>query len=233
MSLLARYTRLRVDILLSKVMTPTKLAPTLPLLANGDRLHRAEFERRYTAALDVKKAELIEGIVYVASPLRFTPHAKPHAQIITWLGLYQASFPNTELGVEPTVRLDNENEPQPDIVLFRVDGNARVDEDGYIIGAPELVVEISASTTSYDLHDKKRAYQRNGVQEYIVWRTFDRAIDWFILEDGQYIRLEPNSASVFCSREFPGLWLDVDQLLAGNMQIVLKTLNEGLNSVSL
>ncbi len=78
-------------------MTTRQFSPTLPLLENGDRLHRAEFERRYAAAPDVKKAELIEGIVYVASPLRFTPHAKPHGNIITLLGMYQASTPTIRI----------------------------------------------------------------------------------------------------------------------------------------
>jgi Uma2 family endonuclease len=211
-------------------MTTAKISPTVPLLENGDRLHRAEFERRYTAAPDVKKAELIEGIVYVASPLRFTPHAKPHADLIGWLWTYKTAVGSIELGVEPTVRLDNENEPRPDVVLFRVGSNATIDDEGYIVGAPELVVEISASTTSYDLHDKKRAYQRNDVKEYIVWRTFDRAVDWFVLEDSKYVTLAPDRAGILCSREFPGLWLDIENLLAGNMQMVLQTLNEGMKS---
>lgn len=206
---------------------------TLPLLENGDRLHRGEFERRYAAAPDIKKAELIEGVVYVASPLRFVPHAEPHSQLITWLGVYQANVNGLKLGNEPTVRLDWDNEPQPDIVLFRLGGNARIDEDGYISGAPELVVEISASTTSYDLHDKKHAYQRNGVKEYIVWRTFDRAIDWFVLEDGKYVSMELGQQGILRSREFAGLWLNVRALLAGDMQTVLKILQEGMTCAGL
>jgi len=160
----------------------------LTILENGDRLNRAEFERRYIAS-NIKKAELIEGIVHVASPLRFTPHGKPHSNIITWLGTYQAAITGLEVGIEPTVRLDDDNEPQPDAVLFRVDGKAKIDDDGYISGAPELIAEIAASTVSYDLHSKKRTYERNGVKEYIVWRTLDRQIDWFILENGKYCRL--------------------------------------------
>jgi len=54
----------------------------LTILENGDRLNRDEFERRYIAS-NIKKAELIEGIVHVASPLRYTPHGKPHSHIIT------------------------------------------------------------------------------------------------------------------------------------------------------
>ncbi|WP_413173806.1 Uma2 family endonuclease [Anabaena azotica] len=211
-------------------MTIAKSSSTLPLLENGDRLHRAEFERRYAATPHVKKAELIEGIVYVASPLRFTPHAKPHGDLIGWLWTYKTAVGAIELGVEPTVRLDNDNEPQPDVVLFRVDGNAKIDDDGYITGAPELVVEISASTASYDLYDKKRVYQRNGVKEYIVWRTFDGEIDWFVLEDGKYIEMKPDAEGIIRSVEFAGLWLNVKALLAGDMQQVLKSLNEGMKS---
>ncbi|MEA5489904.1 Uma2 family endonuclease [Pseudanabaena sp. CCNP1317] len=157
--------------------------PTLTILENGDRLNRFEFERRYTAS-NIKKAELIEGLVYAASPLRFTPHAEPHGRIIGWLIAYQAMASGLKVGIEPTVRLDADNEPQPDAVLFRLGGNAQVDEDGYITGSPELIVEIAASTVSYDLHAKKRAYERNGVKEYIVWRTLDQQIDWFVLEKG-------------------------------------------------
>jgi Uma2 family endonuclease len=97
-----------------------------------------------------------------------------------------------------------------------------------MVGAPELVAEIAASSASYDLHAKKRAYERNGVREYLVWRTFDRQVDWFIWEDGEYLLLPPSDRGIVCSREFTGLWLNVDALLAGDMKAVLATLQEGL-----
>ncbi|MEI6427561.1 MAG: Uma2 family endonuclease [Pseudanabaena sp. ELA607] len=212
-------------------MVVTHASQLLPLLENGDRLNRNEFERRYAAAPDIKKAELIEGVVYVASPLRFVSHAQPHSDLIGLLWTYKMAVDDVFLGNEPTVRLDGDNEPQPDIVLFRSGGSARIDEDGYIVGAPELVVEIAASTTSYDLHDKKRAYQRNGIKEYLVWRTFDRAIDWFVLEDGRYIEMEPDPNGIYRSREFAGLWLNIAALLAGDMATVLRTLQEGIGAV--
>lgn len=193
------------------------------ILENGDRLNREEFERRYTAS-KIKKAELIEGIVHVASPLRFTSHGEPHSQIIGWLFTYQSMVAGLKVGIEPTVRLDDDNEPQPDAVLFRVDGNARIDEDGYISGAPELIAEIAASTVSYDLHSKKRIYELNGVKEYIVWRTLDRQIDWFILESGKYNQLEPDDSGIICSREFAGLRLDVNAILSNDVSAVLSAL---------
>ena len=204
------------------------LSPLI-ILENGDRLNRDEFERRYTAS-NIKKAELIEGIVHVASPLRYTPHGKPHSHIITWLGTYQAAIAELEVGIEPTVRLDCDNESQPDAVLFRLGGNAQIDADGYITGAPELIAEIAASTVSYDLHSKKRTYERSGVKEYIVWRTLDGQIDWFILENGAYRNLEPDAAGIIRSQEFAGLWLNVNAILSSDMSTVLKTLQTGLAS---
>jgi len=201
----------------------------LTILENGDRLNRDEFEHRYTAS-NIKKAELIEGIVHVASPLRYTSHGKPHSQIIGWLVTYQSMVAGLEVGIEPTVRLDHDNEPQPDAVLFRLGGNAQIDADGYITGAPELLAEIAASTVSYDLHSKKRTYERSGVKEYIVWRTLDGQIDWFILENGAYRNLEPDAAGIIRSQEFAGLWLNVNAILSSDMSTVLKTLQTGLAS---
>ncbi|MFB2934879.1 Uma2 family endonuclease [Aerosakkonemataceae cyanobacterium BLCC-F154] len=205
----------------------------LPPLSNGDRLTRPEFERRYHAMPEVKKAELIEGVVYMASPLRFRPHAKPHGRLITWLGVYEAATPQVEMGIEPTVRLDIDNEPQPDGVLLisqESGGNSTLSEDGYLEGSPELVIEIAASSAAIDLRDKKRAYRRNGVQEYIVWQVFEQIIDWFSLQDGDYVSLMPNEQGVICSEIFPGLWLDIAAMLQGNMPQVLTVLQGGISS---
>ncbi len=208
-------------------------APDLPPLENGDRLTRPEFERRYQAMPKIKKAELIEGVVYMASPLRFKSHAEPHGRLITWLGVYQSATPQVEMGIEPTVRLDIDNEPQPDGVLLispASGGKSNLTGDGYLEGAPELVVEIAASSASIDLGEKKRAYRRSGIQEYLIWQVFEQKIDWFGLEDGDYMSLPPNQEGVICSLVFPGLWLDVAAMLQGNMPQVLATLQRGINS---
>ena len=140
----------------------------LPPLESGDRLTRAEFERRYAAMPNLKKAELIEGVVYVASPLRALAHGKPHADVMAWLGVYSAATPGIGAYDTATVRLDADNEPQPDAVLrIEQGGQSSISEDDYIEGAPELIVEIAASSASYDLHDKLHVYRRNGVQEYM------------------------------------------------------------------
>ncbi|MBD2500272.1 Uma2 family endonuclease [Anabaena azotica] len=204
---------------------------TTPPLENGDKLTRAEFERRYHAMPNLKKAELIEGVVYLPSPVRAKKHGKPHASIITWLGTYEAATPGVETLDNPTVRLDADNEPQPDAVLrIEQGGQSRITEDDYITGAPELIVEIAASSAAYDLHEKLKVYRRNQVQEYLVWRVYDRQFDWFRLNEGEYIQLEANADNIFCSQVFPGLWLDKAALLSGNLAHVLTILQQGLST---
>jgi len=209
---------------------PPESRLVVPPLENGDRLSRTEFERRYTAMPQVKKAELIEGVVYMASPLRLKSHGEPHGFLATWLGTYQAFTPGVVVGIEPTVRLDLDNEPQPDAVLLVPGRQASIGSEDYIEGAPELVVEVAASSAAIDLHDKKRAYRRNQVQEYIVWRTLEGQLDWLVLEAGEYQAQRLDDQGVVRSRIFPGLWLAVSALLAGDMTTVLAVLQQGINS---
>ncbi len=211
----------------------TEPSTILPGLTSGDRLTRAEFERRYAADPHVKKAELIEGVVYVTSPLRFTPHAEPHSYLDTWIGTYVAYTPGVRSGIEPTVRLDLDNELQPDVVLIldeAAGGKARLTADGYVEGTPELVVEIAASSAAIDSGSKKRVYRRNGVQEYIVWQSYENQLQWFQWVEGEYELKSPDQDGVIRSQVFPGLWLAVDALLDGRMADVLDRLQLGLKS---
>jgi Uma2 family endonuclease len=215
------------------VTTSRLITPGLPILEGGDRLSRAEFERRYQAMPEAKKAELIEGVVYVASPVRVSRHGQPHSDIVGWLVAYRSATPGVMVCDNTTVRLDAENEPQPD-ALLRIDeargGQSRISEDDYLQGAPELIVEIVASSASYDLHDKLRAYRRNGVREYLVWLTQERAFRWYGLVEGEYVLQQPDDQGILRSQGFPGLQLAVEALLAGDMQRVLAVLQEGIGS---
>ena len=206
-------------------------AAQVPSLCTGDRLTRGEFERRYSAMPNVKKAELIEGVVYMPAPVSDN-HASPHFDIIGWLASYRFVTPGVLGSDNGTVRLDWDNEPQPDAFLRiapECGGRSRL-EDNYVAGSPELIVEISVSSVSYDLHDKLRAYQRNGVCEYIVWRVLDSAIDWFVLRDGRFERLPLSDAGHFRSAVFPGLWLDPAALLQGDVVRVATVLQRGIAS---
>ena len=207
-------------------------AVRVPALENGDRLTRCEFERRYAARPDLKKAQLIEGIVYMPSPVSVA-HAEPHARVQTVLLVYAASTPGVRGYDNATVRLDLDNEPQPDVSLCiepAAGGRSRVSGDNYLEGAPELVVEVAASSASIDLHDKLRAYRRNGVQEYIVWRIHEQRIDWFELADGEYRSLPSDDVGVIHSRVFPGLRLATSALLTGDLAGALAEVRKGVGT---
>lgn len=195
-------------------------------LENGECLHSREFLRRYDRMPHVKKAELIEGVVYMGSPVS-VDHGKPDAIVQTWLGTYASRHPEVELFANTTVILDAENTVQPDALLRRLPehgGSTRVNEDGYLTGPPELIVEIAVSSASIDLRDKRRAYCRNGVREYVVWVVTEQRVEWFILEDDEYVPQQPDAQGLFHSRVFPGLRLPVADLLACDSAKVLAAL---------
>jgi Uma2 family endonuclease len=204
------------------------LAP--PPLENGDRLTCPEFERRYAAMPGIKKAELIEGRVYMPSPVRIKRHARPHAHIVGWLHHYTIATPGVEIADNGTVRLDLDNEPQPDVlmrILPQAGGQTHDSPDDYVEGAPEMVVEVAAGSASYDMHEKRGAYRRNGVRAYLVWLVEEMRIHWWELREGDYVSLPVDDGIIQC-RVFPGLWLDAPALLKGDSASVLQCLQRGL-----
>lgn len=210
------------------VLQPFARNQPIPPLESGDRLTRAEFERRYEATPEKFKAELIEGVVYVASPVRVF-HGTPHAALIGWLTVYWAATPGVSVADNTTTRLDMDNEPQPDALLrIETGGSSTISDDGYIEGAPELIAEIAASSAAIDLGAKQNAYRRNGVQEYLVWQTFENRLSWFRLQDEEFVLVEPDADGIIRSRVFPGLWLAMPALLEGNIAEVLNVLHQGL-----
>ncbi len=205
----------------------------VPPLESGDRLSRAEFERRYQAHPEFKKAELVEGVVYVASPVRFEQHARPHYMVIAWLAIYQAATPGTVGADNATVRLDNDNEVQPDALLRLAPacgGVSRVTDDDYLYGPPELVIEIAASSAAYDLHDKRQMYAQHGVPEYLVIQMYERRVDWFTLQMGAYVPLDADAQGVVRSHVFPGLWLQPAALWSGDLAGLLAVGQQGIAS---
>jgi len=202
----------------------------VPTLENGDRLTLPEFERRYEAMPAIKKAELIEGEVFIPSHAGLRRHGRPHIHLVAWLGTYEAGTPGLIAACNSSVRLDLDNEVQPDVLLL-IDpdrgGQARISDDDFVKGAPELVVEVAASSVSIELHKKLHVYRRSGVLEYVVWRVLDRKIDWFVQRDDEFVRLDPDDTGHYRSTTFPGLWLDEKALIEGDLSQVLDVVRLG------
>ena len=213
------------------LLDPVTGRSLIPPLEQGDHLALAEFERRFDAMPTLKKAELIEGVVRMGSPVRWEQHGQPHVIVSFWIGVYLTATPFVRVADNASIRLDGGNMPQPDVAMMLAaekGGQSRLGADDYLEGAPELIVEIAASTASIDLNIKLGVYQRNNVREYIVWRVLDAAIDWFHLDNGEYRLLLPGADGVTRSEVFPGLWLDVAALIAMDFARVLGVTQQGL-----
>jgi Uma2 family endonuclease len=217
----------------ARITKPPKSAP-IPPLQNGERLTVAEFRRRYEAMPNVKKAELINGVVYMPSPVTMRYHGDPHCSFSGWLFIYRANTAGLEAGDNATVHaVIGEHEFQPDNCLRikeEFGGQSRIDADGYIEGRPEFLGEVSASSAHYGLNEKLIAYEENHVLEFVVWRVEDEAIDWFVLKRGKYQRLPMSNAGLYKSKVFPGLWLDAKAMIAGELAKVIDTVQKGIAS---
>src|SRR5260370_34032056 len=181
----------------------------IPPLREGERLARAEFERRYDAMPPATRAELIEGVVSMPSPVRAQAPGRPHFKLIGWLSDYERATPGTEGYDNTSIRLDMANEPQPDALLRILpdhEGYSTIDDHDYITGGPELVVAVSASAVRLDLGPKFAAYLRNSVQEYLVWKVQECKVDWFALRRDRYELLPPSPEGWLRSEVFPRLW---------------------------
>lgn len=118
---------------------------SFPVLESGDRLTREEFHRRYCDRPDIRKAELVQGVVYVASPVS-PEHAEHHAAVVGWLVAYLARHPELHLSDNGTVLLSDTTEVQPDAALWLEASDGPHIEGNFIVGAPQLVVEMAASS---------------------------------------------------------------------------------------
>ncbi len=232
----------------TRPQAPTPHEDVIPPLRHGDRLTAAEFERRYDAMPHLKKAELIDGIVYLpspdfpltsdgddsmGSPVSFRHHSAPHFDLIGWLAQYRAATPGVRGGDNGTIRLDLASMPQPDaflIILPTHGGRVRIDANDYVQGAPELVAEVAFRSASFDLHAKFDAYRRNGASEYLVWRVEEGIIDWHILREGRYDPIRLSAEGLLRSEAFPGLWLDATALIRGELSAVFEAARRGLAS---
>lgn len=202
---------------------------TLPPLVAGQRLDRATFHERYEAMPPHTRAELVGGTVYTPSPLGLD-HGERDGDLSDWLGHYKRHRPGVRRASNATAQLDDYGEPQPDLHLRipeELGGSSRR-EGKYLVGPPELVVELSGTTRDYDLGPKKADYERAGVAEYLFVGLNPGEIRWFIRRSGRFVEMRPSPDGVYRSEAFPGLWLDRAAFFAEDMNRLIATLDQGL-----
>ena len=214
------------------VQPSTETTEELPPLQNGDHLDQPTFHARYQAMPGHVRAELIGGIVFMASPVR-KPHRRHNGLVVWWLYEYEAATPAVEALDSGTTILGEDSEPEPDASLHllpQFGGLTQEDERGYVIGAPELVVEVAHATEAIDLHRKKADYEQAGISEYLVLLLWSHEVRWFYLDAGRFQQLQPDADGILRSRRFPGLWLDPTALLNKDQARLREVLQAGLAS---
>jgi Uma2 family endonuclease len=213
------------------IMSTAELEQDVPELVPGDFLPRDEFLRRWEATSHVKRAELIQGVVYMPSPLS-REHGATDLNVATWLGVYKAATPGCEAMTNATWLMGEDDAPQPDrsLRILPECGGQSQTKGRYAAGAPEFLAEVCLSSTAYDLHQKLEVYQGAGVREYLAVLMREREVRWHRLAGAAFEVVPAPADGVHRSEVFPGLWLDAPALLAGDLARVLAVLNEGIGS---
>jgi Uma2 family endonuclease len=198
-------------------------------LRDGDRMNAEEFFRRYSAMPEIKKAELINGVVYMASPVSTFRHGQPHGRLASVLGQYEFLTHGLFFGDNATILLGDSDQPQPDLFIgIRSGGQCRFNDRGYPLSAPELVAEVSASSIERDSGPRFEMYRSFGAQEYILWAVDEQRIYWYRLRGDVYELLPMDEEGVIRSEVFPGLWLNARAMLEQRGADVYATLHSGM-----
>ena len=207
----------------------------IPQLIAGDHLDQKTFHERYVAMPENVKAELVEGIVYMAASALSAAHGFQHSDLHGWLWMYKVATVGVAVADNATTILGEYSEPQPDsslMVLREYGGQAYINSKGFFEGAPELTAEVALSSESYDMHAKLRDYERAGVKEYLVVLLNQKRIAWHVRDSSKpgFVQLKPDAEGILKSKFFGGLWLDPAALMRGDANTFIKVLQSGLAS---
>ena len=202
---------------------------TVPPLVAGQRMDRATFHERYEAMPPDARFELIGGVVVMPSPVG-AGHGQYVINLGTWVNFFRKGLPGLSGGVDATVMVDDQSEPQPDIHLrIKPEYGGQIRNEGkYLAGTPELVIEVSASSKGIDLGPKLEDYRRGGVIEYLVVTLEPEEIHWFAHREDRFEPLSPGADGYYRSEVFPGLWLDPVALVGDDLNGLIATLERGL-----
>jgi len=199
------------------------------MLIEGRRLDQPAFHALYEATPPGTRAELVGGVVYMPSPVG-REHAKALGPAIVWLSYYAECTPGVELLVNATTILGWKSEPQPDGLLRVLPecGGRTSNEQSYVRGAPELIIEVSKATRYVDLGPKLADYEQAGVLEYIVRALDPDEVFLFRQMQGTLIQHPLDEDGLYRLTSFPGLWLDPQALLAGDTRRLRAVVDLGL-----
>ena len=218
---------------------PQRRVPEADRLRDGERIPPDEFRRRcgVLEAVGVDfRVEYVNGVVRMMPPPNFAGHTHPIRVMQGLLSAYTRQTPGvidyTESGVTLPVE-ETSADVSPDLCLVVQPGRGgqmSVDDAGYFVGPPELVVEVANSSLSYDLGEKRDLYEAAGVQEYLVHATRERRLLMMRRDGDRFRTVMPDADGVLASRIFPGLVFDTAAIIADDIAAAEATLDRVMQS---
>jgi hypothetical protein len=197
-------------------------------LLEGQRLDQSAFHDLYESMPPGTRAELIDGVVYMPSPIGMQ-HGGALVPVIVWLAYFAEHTPGVQVMDNVTTIVGRRSELQPDAMLRILPecGGRTSNKRGFVRGAPELVFEVARASRYVDLGPKLVVYQQAGVLDYIVHAMNPDEILWFSREQKTLVPQTIGSDGLYRSTTFPGLWLDPQALVAMNYQRLRAVLDLG------
>ncbi len=161
---------------------------------------------------DGQKADLIDGVIYMASPDSIESN-----RLSKWLlGVTDDYAIEKDLGecfmLRVAFRLDEKNAPEPDIGFVKKSGLHLV-RKGYIAGPPDASFEIvSPESIERHYYKKKDQYEKYGVREYWIIDPMEETVTLLRLNKrGKYQEVRPKDG-ILHSEVIEGFWLDPNWL---------------------
>jgi Uma2 family endonuclease len=166
---------------------------------------------------DGQKADLIDGVIYMASP-----DTRRHDRLGGWIKfLLQGYTAVNRLGEVYGSRfafaLSEFRAPEPDVAFVRSERLSLV-EERRMVGGPDIAVEIvSRDSRQRDYGEKKQLYAEAGVSEYWIIDPLQQRVEFHRLHAGRYELVPLEHNRLFRSAVLEGFWLDVEWLVAKSL----------------
>jgi Uma2 family endonuclease len=172
------------------------------------RAHRWTYDDFCALIREDQKADLIDGVIYMASPENIDA-----SRLFGWLTAVMSTYVEEKqlgevFGSRVACRFDDRSAPEPDILFVRQEHADRLRYGG-VEGAPDLVIEIvSPDSVERDYEDKRKQYQKYKVPEYWIIDEEEKSV--LLLRRnrrGRYQEIPPRRG-IFRSEVMTGFWLD-------------------------
>jgi Uma2 family endonuclease len=158
---------------------------------------------------DGQKADLIDGVIYLASPENIEHHRLNIWLIrLLWDYIDARRIVGEFFSSRIAFRLDKRESPEPDIAFVAGQTAHLLINWGYVEGPPDWAAEIvSPESIDRDYHEKRLQYERYGVREYwIIDPLEQKMIAYRRARDGKYKEVRPRKGIV-TSKVIPGFWV--------------------------